>query len=58
MRSIIEVRSCSKRSYANENAARMALMECRSRGRCENRYYQCAHCGTWHLTSQPFRKVA
>lgn len=55
---IVEVRRCSKRSYANEGAARMALIECRARGRCENRYYHCSECGAWHLTSQPFRKAA
>jgi len=55
---IFEVRSCVKRGYSDERAARVALQECRSRGRCENRYYHCPQCGTWHLTSQPIRKAA
>lgn len=54
----IEVRKCSKRGYANERAANLALIECRSRGRCENRHYYCHECRVWHLTSQPFRKAA
>lgn len=59
MRSIVtEVRKCGKRGYANAHAACMALRECRSRGRCEIRYYQCPECTTWHLTSLPLLKAA
>jgi len=44
--------ACGKVCYPNEGFARMALQECRSKGRCEQRYYQCSLSNGWHLTSQ------
>jgi hypothetical protein len=50
--------TCSKRCYPNEGSARVALIECRARGRHERRYYQCGLCKEWHLTSQPYMPKA
>lgn len=44
------VGNCSKRSYATEVIARVALMKLRHTA--VQMTYKCLRCGRWHLSSQ------
>ena len=41
-----------KRRYASKIGALRALVRCKRKGRPEEDYYECRHCGSYHLTSQ------
>ena len=45
---------CYKRKYESEREARVALKKARRGGLKE--YYQCQHCGNYHLTSKRTRR--
>ena len=52
--------ACTKKRFPTEKEAKYALVDVmikHNRGqnkRKECRYYRCANCHGWHLTSQPF----
>lgn len=44
-----------KRSFATKREARQALAVWRENGVGVRRHYKCKQCGSYHLTSQPYR---